>query len=73
MPSSDAFDARPHLPDEHLQGVVERITFHSDESGYTVLRFNVPLERELVTIIGRFPEVHAGQTLRLTHELRNEL
>ncbi len=66
MPASDAFDARPHLPDEHLQGVVERITFHSDESGYTVLRFNVPLERELVTIIGRFPEVHAGQTLRLT-------
>jgi exodeoxyribonuclease V alpha subunit len=67
VPSSDAFEARaPYQPDEHLQGVVERITFHSDESGYTVLRFHVPLERELATIIGRFPEIHAGQTLRLT-------
>jgi exodeoxyribonuclease V alpha subunit len=67
VPSSDAFEARaPSQLDEHLQGVVERITFHSDESGYTVLRFHVPGERELVTIIGRFPEIHAGQTLRLT-------
>jgi hypothetical protein len=64
--------AGPHQPDEHLQGVVERVTFHSDESGYTVLRFHVPLERELVTIIGRFPEIHAGQTLHLTGVFREE-
>jgi exodeoxyribonuclease V alpha subunit len=51
---------------EHLQGIVERVTFHSEESGYTVLRFDVPGARELVTVIGRFPEIHAGQTLRLT-------
>lgn len=71
MPSSDAFEARaPSQPDEHLQGVVERITFHSDESGYTVLRFHVPGERELMTVIGRFPEIHAGQTLRLTGVFR---
>src|SRR5258708_33366259 len=51
---------------EHVQGIVERVTFHSEESGYTVLRFTVPGARELVTVIGRFPEIHAGQTLRLT-------
>lgn len=28
--------------------------------------FTVPGVRELVTVIGRFPEIHAGQTLRLT-------
>ena len=53
-------------PVEHLQGVIERLTFHSEESGYTVARMHVPGERELVTIIGRFPDIHAGQTLRLT-------
>ncbi len=53
-------------PVEYLQGIVERVTFHSDESGYTVLRFTVPGQRDLVTVIGRFPEIHAGQTLRLT-------
>ena len=56
--------ARPDV--EHVQGIVERVTFHSEESGYTVLRFTVPGARELVTVIGRFPEIHAGQTLRLT-------
>ena len=29
-------------------------------------RFKVPGERDLITIIGRFPAIHAGQTLRLT-------
>src|SRR6266702_3678104 len=53
-------------PVEHLQGVIERLTFHSEESGYTVARMQVSGERELVTIIGRFPDIHAGQTLRLT-------
>src|SRR5260370_6791020 len=53
-------------PGEYREGIVERVTFHSDESGYTVLRFTVPGQRDLVTVIGRFPEIHAGQTLRLT-------
>src|SRR6266852_5893388 len=53
-------------PVEYIQGIVERVTFHSDESGYTVLRFTVPGQRDLVTVIGRFPEIHAGQTLLLT-------
>jgi exodeoxyribonuclease V alpha subunit len=71
--ASSPEEATPHAPHpqhEHLLGVVERVTFHSEESGYTVARFNVPLERELVTIIGRFPEIHAGQTLRLTGYFR---
>jgi len=45
---------------------VERVTFHAEDSGYTMARFKAPGERDLITIIGRFPEIHAGQTLRLT-------
>jgi exodeoxyribonuclease V alpha subunit len=55
-----------HSPAEHVQGIVERVTFHAEDSGYTVARFKAPGERDLITIIGRFPEIHAGQTLRLT-------
>lgn len=29
-------------------------------------RLKVPGERDLLTIVGRFPDIHAGQTLRLT-------
>jgi exodeoxyribonuclease V alpha subunit len=56
--------ARPQP--EHLQGIVERVTFHSEASGYSIARLKVPGARDLVTIVGRFPELHAGQTLRLT-------
>jgi exodeoxyribonuclease V alpha subunit len=51
---------------EHMQGVVERVTYHAEDSGYTVARLKVLGIRDLVTIVGRFPDIHAGQTLRLT-------
>jgi exodeoxyribonuclease V alpha subunit len=62
-----------HPPAEHLQGIVERVTFHADDSGYTVARLKAPGERDLITIVGRFPDIHAGQTLRLTGYWREHL
>jgi exodeoxyribonuclease V alpha subunit len=50
---------------ESLNGVVERITYHSEESGYTVARLQVPRFRDLVTIVGSFASIQAGQTLQL--------
>ncbi|KAI9132800.1 ATP-dependent RecD-like DNA helicase [Acaryochloris sp. CCMEE 5410] len=54
-----------HPPTEQLQGVVERLTYHSDESGYTVARFKAPRTRELITIVGSFANIQAGQTLQV--------
>src|SRR5712692_2365299 len=56
----------PHPPTEHLQGIVERVTYHAEDSGYTVARLKVPSHSDLVTIVGRFPSISAGQTLRVT-------
>ncbi|MBE9166203.1 ATP-dependent RecD-like DNA helicase [Pleurocapsales cyanobacterium LEGE 06147] len=50
---------------ESLTGVVERITYHSSESGYTVARIQAPRVRELVTVVGNFANIQAGQTLQL--------
>jgi exodeoxyribonuclease V alpha subunit len=50
---------------EQLQGVVERLTFHSEDTGYTVARLQAPRERDLITIVGSFPDIQAGQTLQL--------
>lgn len=50
---------------ESLQGVVERITYHAEESGYTVARLKAPRVTELVTIVGSFANIQAGQTLQL--------
>lgn len=55
-------------PDQHetLEGVVERITFHSDTSGYTVVRLKASSSRDLLTVVGTFASIEAGQTLQLT-------
>ncbi|MGB8698896.1 MAG: ATP-dependent RecD-like DNA helicase, partial [Thermosynechococcaceae cyanobacterium] len=53
-------------PLEELQGVVERLTYHSEESGYTVARLKAPRSRDLVTIVGNFANIQAGQTLQLS-------
>src|SRR5258708_14330774 len=58
------------LPTERLQGIVERVTYHAEDSGYTVARLKAPGERDLITILGRFPDIHAGQTLRLVGSWR---
>src|SRR5215472_13783910 len=74
MPVSSSPDLpveRTPLPaTEHLQGIVERVTYHAEDSGYTVARLKAPGERDLITILGRFPDMHAGQTLRLVGHWR---
>ena len=50
---------------EYLTGIIERITFHAEESGYTIARLQTPRAKELTTIVGNFAHIQAGQTLRL--------
>ncbi len=51
------FKSPTHMSDapiERLSGSVERVTFHSEESGFCVLRVKVKGHRELVTILGSY-------------------
>ena len=52
-------------PLSSLTGVIERITFHSQESGYTVARLNTGNVKQLTTIVGSFANIQAGQTLQV--------
>ena len=55
------------MPDniDYLQGIIERLTFHSEETGYTVARLKVPKAQDLITVVGSFANIQAGQTLAL--------
>ncbi|MBD2098942.1 ATP-dependent RecD-like DNA helicase [Trichocoleus sp. FACHB-591] len=64
-PSYGPANAAPSAQTEQLQGVVERLTFHSEESGYTIARLKAPRARDLVTIVGNFSSIQAGQTLQM--------
>ncbi len=56
---------------DRLHGTIERLTFRAEETGYTVAQLKVPRERDLVTIVGTFPRIQAGQTLELNGEWRS--
>jgi exodeoxyribonuclease V alpha subunit len=49
---------------EPLSGLVERVTFHSADTGFCVLRVNVRGHRDLVTVLGSAAEVHAGEHIQ---------
>ena len=49
---------------EPLSGLVERVTFHSANTGFCVLRVNVRGHRDLITVLGSAPEVHAGEHIQ---------
>jgi exodeoxyribonuclease V alpha subunit len=53
-------DSNAH-PLERLSGSVDRITFHSEETGFCVLRVKVRGHRDLVTVIGSAASVTVGE------------
>jgi ATP-dependent exoDNAse (exonuclease V) alpha subunit len=57
--------------DESLTGVIECLTFHAEDSGYTVARMKVSGFQDLVTITGNFSNIQAGQTLQLRGHWQN--
>ena len=55
---------------EKLRCVVERITYHNEMNGYSVIRCRAKGFGELVTVVGLMPEVHVGSVLQLTGSWR---
>lgn len=62
MPSNNLTD---------LQGQIERITFTSEETGYTVAKIKVYGRRELVTIIGNIVNPTPGEIVKMKGEWGN--
>ena len=55
-----------HTPIEHLAGSVERVTFHSQETGFCVLRVKVRGHRDLVTVVGTAATITPGEDIEST-------
>ncbi len=51
---------------EKIRCVVERITYHNDLNGYTVIRCRVKGFDEPVTVVGMMPQVYVGSVLLVT-------
>ncbi len=49
------------MEEENLAGIVERVTYHNDENGFTVLQIKAPNRHELVTVVGYVPVANPGE------------
>ena len=55
-----SYNARPM---DMVTGVLERVTYHNEENGYTVARLAVEGARDLVTVVGNFSNPIVGEML----------
>ncbi|MBQ8160560.1 MAG: ATP-dependent RecD-like DNA helicase [Clostridia bacterium] len=46
-----------------LRCVVEHVTYHNDENGYSVIKTRVKGHQDLVPVVGNFAEIHVGAVL----------
>lgn len=53
---------------EKIRGVVERITYHNAENGYSILKMSVIGEYMLITVVGNFAEITVGVSLVMEGE-----
>lgn len=54
----------PPADSEHFAGTVERVTFHNEENGFSVIRVQARARRELVTVVGHAAGVAPGEFIQ---------
>ena len=48
---------------EKIAGLIERVTFHNEESGFCVLKVKVKGHKDFVNVVGNIPNIVAGEWL----------
>ena len=51
---------------EALAGLVERVTYHNNETGFCVLRIKARGQRDLVTVVGHAASISAGEWVQMS-------
>ena len=59
-------------PSERLEGSVERVTFHSEHTGFCVLRTHIKDRRELVTVVGSTATIAVGEYVECHGQWMND-
>ncbi len=62
--SAPVTKVQPPAPEEGLEGLVERVTYHNEENGYCVVRIKARGHRDLVTVVGSIPSINPGEWLK---------
>jgi hypothetical protein len=63
---------RTSTPTEVLAGLVERVTFHNDETGFSVLRVKARGQRDPITVLGHAAMISAGEFVQASGSWVND-
>ena len=55
-----------NAPAEVLAGLVERVTFHNPDTGFSVLRVKARGQRDLITVVGHAATIAAGEFVQIS-------
>ncbi len=64
---------QPQSKLEFINGLVERVTYHNEESGFAVLKIKVRGHKDLVALIGTVPNVTAGEDVQAQGKWFNDV
>jgi exodeoxyribonuclease V alpha subunit len=53
------------MPETLIQGVLERIIYENEETGFTVAKIKEDKKKELTTIVGKLIGINPGETIKL--------
>ena len=59
-------NAEEYRPQDVLECIVERVTFHNDDNGFCVLRIKARGHRDLITVVGHAATTCLGRDLEST-------
>src|SRR5512143_3599480 len=63
---------QPASERENLAGLVERVTFHDEDSGFCVLRVKARGQRDLITVVGYAAAIGAGEFVQASGRWIND-
>src|SRR5271167_2327522 len=73
MSSASSVSTQPTpLAQEVLAGVVERVTYHNEDNGFSVLRVKARSHRDLITVVGHAAVISAGEWITASGDWTND-
>ena len=63
---------QPATDRENLAGLIERVAFHNEDSGFCVLRVKARSQRDLITVVGHAAVIGAGEFVQASGRWVND-
>ncbi|CAL7959378.1 ATP-dependent RecD-like DNA helicase [Alphaproteobacteria bacterium] len=61
-----------YMQNESITGIVERVTYHSEDTGFAVIKIKIKQKKELITLTCNVATINPGETVTAEGEWRHD-